>query len=466
MRPTLRGGAWMPRDHLRVARHRSRQRHARHRRLCRRRGLDGGARQRRYPHPAPERRGRAVAGCRGHVHTGLDVSGKSHLGVFWAKGAQQTGTLFERWNTYSRVRVTAFGETAPFGWGFARTPTTKIDQNYLDIDADAATVITRYRWRSRQAGLPEGRRHQCRLSGAAACRRRGRRRRRRPRHSFRAVFRRQAASAASRSIPRSSKSSPTSSPISPAISIVQPGVSLVNAEARSYINHSSDRYDLVQISLIDTWAATAAGGLTLTENRLYTVEAWDDFYRALKPGGLLSVSRWYDPNGHRGEFYRLVAIAASALQRTGVPAADWPPCRRAERRQHRHRDHPSRRLHDAAMAGRADETSRPGLQDPDGAGYRFRRRHLDVDVRQGGCRLLRVAAGKCHALDRRLIRYYRPSTDRDCRPRRIRDPRRDEQHSFLCVGTRSTTFSVSRSIVSPFTVNRESRSSSASPTGE
>src|SRR6266478_9756665 len=37
------------------------------------------------------------------VHTGLEVSGKSHLGVFWAKGTQQMGTLFERWNTYSRV---------------------------------------------------------------------------------------------------------------------------------------------------------------------------------------------------------------------------------------------------------------------------------------------------------------------------------------------------------------------------
>jgi hypothetical protein len=52
------------------------------------------------------------------------------------------------------------------------------------------------------------------------------------------------------------------------------------------------------------------------------VEAWGDFYRALKPGGLLSISRWYNPNGHRGEFYRLVAIAASALQRKGVPAAE------------------------------------------------------------------------------------------------------------------------------------------------
>src|SRR6185503_9330193 len=102
----------------------------------------------------------------------------------------------------------------------------------------------------------------------------------------------------------------------------QPGVSLINAEARSYINHSSDRYDLVQISLIDTWAATAAGGLTLTENRLYTVEAWDDFYSVLKPGGLLSVSRWYGAEKHRGELYRLVAIAASALQRKGVSAGE------------------------------------------------------------------------------------------------------------------------------------------------
>ena len=78
------------------------------------------------------------------VHTGLDVAGKSHLGVFWAKGRDQSGTLFERWNTYSRVRVKAIGESGPFGWGFARVPDTKIDQNFLDIDADAATVITRF----------------------------------------------------------------------------------------------------------------------------------------------------------------------------------------------------------------------------------------------------------------------------------------------------------------------------------
>jgi SAM-dependent methyltransferase len=262
----------------------------------------------------------ALAGA-ATVHTGLDVSGKSHLGVFWAKGVAQMGTLFERWNTYSRVRVTTYGTAVPFGWGLTHTPETRIEQDYLDIDADASTVITRNDGDLRKlsylkddvinsaylvqpptdvavVGVGGGRDILSGLFFGA-------------RH-IRGIE------------------------INPAIFEVltdkfadfsghldrQPGVSLVNAEARSYINHSSDRYDLVQISLIDTWAATAAGGLTLTENRLYTVEAWDDFYRALKPGGLLSVSRWYDPADHRGEFYRLVSTAASALQRNGVPAAE------------------------------------------------------------------------------------------------------------------------------------------------
>jgi SAM-dependent methyltransferase len=257
------------------------------------------------------------------VHTGLDVSGKSHLGVFWAKGTQQTGTLFERWNTYSRVRVTALGETAPFGWGIAHVPETKIDQNHLDIDADAATVITRFDGDiSKQSYLKDDVINAAYLvqppADVAVVGVGG------GRDILSGLF---FGAKHIRGIE-----------INPAIFEVltdkfadfsghldrQPGVSLVNAEARSYINHSSDRYDLVQISLIDTWAATAAGGLTLTENRLYTVEAWGDFYRALKPGGLLSVSRWYDPDGHRGEFYRLVAIATSALQRKGVSAAELP----------------------------------------------------------------------------------------------------------------------------------------------
>jgi SAM-dependent methyltransferase len=262
-------------------------------------------------------------GAAATVHTGLSVSGKSHIGVFWAKGTWQTGTLFERWNTYSRVRVTALGETAPFGWGLAHAGATKIDQKYLDIDADASTVITRYDGDiGKLSYLKDDVINAAYLvqpaADVAVVGVGG------GRDILSALF---FGAKHIRGIE-----------INPAIFEVladkfadfsghldrQPGVSLVNAEARSYINHSSDRYDLVQISLIDTWAATAAGGLTLTENRLYTVEAWDDFYRALKPGGLLSVSRWYDPGDHREEFYRLVAIAGDALRRKGVPAAELP----------------------------------------------------------------------------------------------------------------------------------------------
>ena len=257
------------------------------------------------------------------VHTGLAASGQSHLGVFWAKGSQQTGTLFERWNTYSRVRVTALGESSPFGWGLAHPPQTKIDQDYLDIDADAATVITRTDGDiSKLSYLKDD------VINAAYL----------VQHPADVAV---VGVGGGRDVLSGlyfGASHITGIEINPAIFEVltdkfadfsghldrQPGVSLVNAEARSYISHSSDRYDLVQISLIDTWAATAAGGLTLTENRLYTVEAWDDFYRALKPGGMLSVSRWYNPVDHTGEFYRLVAIAASALQRQGASAADLP----------------------------------------------------------------------------------------------------------------------------------------------
>jgi hypothetical protein len=76
------------------------------------------------------------------VHTGLYLSGKEHLRVLWSKGTKETGTLFERWNTYSRVRVWPLGEIAPIGSGFAHTHQNKIDQNLLNIDGSADTPIT------------------------------------------------------------------------------------------------------------------------------------------------------------------------------------------------------------------------------------------------------------------------------------------------------------------------------------
>jgi hypothetical protein len=96
-----------------------------------------------------------------------------------------------------------------------------------------------------------------------------------------------------------------------------PRVKFVNDEARSYIARRHEQFDIIQISFIDTWAITAAGGLALSENSLYTLEGWKLFLQHLSPRGILSVSRWYVPE-FPGEAYRLTALAATALLKDGV----------------------------------------------------------------------------------------------------------------------------------------------------
>lgn len=95
------------------------------------------------------------------------------------------------------------------------------------------------------------------------------------------------------------------------------GVSLHVDEARSWFARSDQTFDLIQMSLIDTWAATGAGAFTLSENGLYTVEAWRIFLRRLAPGGVLTVSRWYSPR-QLTETGRMVSLAVAALVESGV----------------------------------------------------------------------------------------------------------------------------------------------------
>ncbi len=77
--------------------------------------------------------------------------------------------------------------------------------------------------------------------------------------------------------------STTPSAILPVISYKIPNVTIVNDEARSYLTRTDRRFDIIQVSLIDTWAATAAGAFVLSESSLYTREAWDIFLGKLRP---------------------------------------------------------------------------------------------------------------------------------------------------------------------------------------
>jgi len=96
-----------------------------------------------------------------------------------------------------------------------------------------------------------------------------------------------------------------------------PRVQLVNDEARSFLGRSKQKFDIIQISLVDSFAATASGAFVFTENALYTSEAWKMFLVHLKPSGVLSVSYWYYTNiGF--EVYRFLALAVSALKNSGV----------------------------------------------------------------------------------------------------------------------------------------------------
>ena len=99
----------------------------------------------------------------------------------------------------------------------------------------------------------------------------------------------------------------------------RPDVTLAQAEARSYLTQTSAKYAVIQMSLIDTWAATGAGAFALSENALYTVEAWEVFLNRLTDDGIFMVSRWHDQE-HIGETGRVIALAVGTLLRLGAKA--------------------------------------------------------------------------------------------------------------------------------------------------
>ena len=81
------------------------------------------------------------------------------------------------------------------------------------------------------------------------------------------------------------------------------------------MRRTPDRYDVIQASLVDTWAATAAGAYTLTENTLYTVEAFNDYIDHLTDDGVLTMTRWVFDG------LRLVSLAQEACAARGWDVA-------------------------------------------------------------------------------------------------------------------------------------------------
>ena len=248
----------------------------------------------------------------------LASQGLALLPLRYVKGMEQAAIDYERWNSFSRIAVLSPQQPTPAAWSLspAYNGPAPATSRWLQIDATAGTQLVRFdgdpakleflRWdltnfvqhlRSRSAvaivGAGGGR-------DVLAAHLFGQ-------HRIVAVE------------------------INPNILEVtngrfgaytghldrEPEVRFVNDEARSYLTRTDERFDIVELNFIDTWAATAAGAFVLTENSLYTVEAWRVFLDRLRGDGLLSVTRGVGP-----EMGRLVALGRAALLASGAAAPE------------------------------------------------------------------------------------------------------------------------------------------------
>jgi hypothetical protein len=95
------------------------------------------------------------------------------------------------------------------------------------------------------------------------------------------------------------------------------GVDLVRAEGRNYIRSKENRYDTFVMSAVDTFSALNSGAYVLSENYLYTVDAMQDYLKALRPQGTGAIYRWFFYRGPR-ESLRLAGMLREADERMGI----------------------------------------------------------------------------------------------------------------------------------------------------
>src|ERR1700685_2835297 len=96
----------------------------------------------------------------------------------------------------------------------------------------------------------------------------------------------------------------------------RPDVHIHVTDGRSFLRSTPQHFDVVQMTLVDTWASTAAGAFALSKNNLYTVEAFREYFEHLNPDGMIAITRWEFRQPR--EALRVVSEAMEALHRLGV----------------------------------------------------------------------------------------------------------------------------------------------------
>jgi hypothetical protein len=93
-------------------------------------------------------------------------------------------------------------------------------------------------------------------------------------------------------------------------------VTIHTGEARGFVTRSKEQYDLIQVALLDSFAASGSGVQALNESYLYTVEAIQEYLKHTAPGGILAITRWLKlpPRDN----LKLVATVLDTLRKMGV----------------------------------------------------------------------------------------------------------------------------------------------------
>jgi hypothetical protein len=244
------------------------------------------------------------------------------LELSFAKARVESPDIIEhtQWNSYSRIRAEKIVHQSPAMWGASPAmPRTEIDQRFMNIDGDAGTTMFRF---GSDPGEVDFLRYDV-TSLAYYIRNRGR-----------AVIIGVGGGRDLLAAYLFGFRDVTGVELNPIfIDYLTrrfrdfnrladlPGVRFEIDDARSWFANAGRgrNLDLVQMSMIDTWAATGVGAYSLSENGLYTVEGWRHFLASLAPDGVFTVSRWYSPEDV-DETGRLLSLAKATLLDMGVPA--------------------------------------------------------------------------------------------------------------------------------------------------
>jgi spermidine synthase len=217
----------------------------------------------------------------------------------------------ERWNSFSRIAMTMLPHSDAFLWSASPVaPHMQLDQGWLNIDGEAGTPIYGFRGDPREleflrydaTALAYYIRHRGRSAviGIGG----GRDLMTSSLFGFRDITGVEYNPIFVQLFARDYRAFSGANYIS--------GLRLFVDDARSWFARSHEQFDVIQMSLIDTWAATGAGAFTLSENGLYTVNGWKRFMSRLTPTGVFTVSRWYAPE-RLDETARILSLATATL---------------------------------------------------------------------------------------------------------------------------------------------------------